>query len=302
MKFGNVADPEDIKLSEDSSGVLQPSDAEFRAFIGLSIWNKSKVKGFYPREAKDELAYYSTQFNSIELNATFFKLFPASTFREWSDKTASGFVFFPKMVQEVTHLRRLNDFEEITAKFIENVSVLGEKLGVVFLQMHNNFSPGNNNDGEASGLERIRNFIDFWKANCSIPLAIEVREIRWHNDPNISNRYYQVLQDNEVANIIIDTAGRRDLIHMRLTTPTAFIRFVGCNKHEIDFKRLDEWAKRIAIWKGEGLQHLYFFLHENEEKHSAILAAHFIQSLNKAAGLDLEPPTLFNRPAPTLMP
>ena len=49
------------------------------------------------------------------------------------------------------------------------------------------------------------------------------------------------------ANIIVDTAGRRDMLHMRLTTPSAFIRYVGAN-HPSDYTRLDDWVERIENW------------------------------------------------------
>jgi len=89
---------------------------------------------------------------------------------------------------------------------------------------------------------------------------------------------------------------------MRLTTDTAFIRFVGCNVDEIDFKRLDDWAKRIAEWKEQGLAEVYFFVHQNIEKESAKLAKYFIERLNEKAGLSLESPTLLNQPAPAMKP
>ena len=77
MKFGSVENPEliDFALPEDHSDT-QPilgkeSGNLLEGFVGCAKWNKGDLKGFYPRGTKDELGYYSTQFNSIELNATF---------------------------------------------------------------------------------------------------------------------------------------------------------------------------------------------------------------------------------------
>ena len=75
------------------------------------------------------------------------------------------------------------------------------------------------------------------------------------------------------------------------TSPTAFIRYVGAN-HDSDYKRLDEWVERIEKWKSEGLQHLYFFVHQNVEKASPLLSAHFIKKLNTAVGTNLKIPQL----------
>ena len=87
----------------------------------------------------------------------------------------------------------------------------------------------------------------------------------------------------------MDTAGRRDLMHMRLTTDTAFIRFVGAN-HESDYKRLDDWVVRLKHWLDLGLRNIYFFVHQNLEVESPLLAAYFIGKLNKACDLALKVP------------
>ena len=54
-------------------------------YVGCAKWNKKDLKNFYPKGVKDELAYYSTQFNCIELNATFYRLFPPATFDTWHE-------------------------------------------------------------------------------------------------------------------------------------------------------------------------------------------------------------------------
>jgi uncharacterized protein YecE (DUF72 family) len=310
MKFGSVNDPSSIEMAVPGSASHFKSERPdgLNAFVGLSKWNKADIKGFYPKDAADELAYYSTQFNSVELNATFFRLFPASQFEKWREQTAPGFIFFPKLTQDISHLRRLRDFEPLVDEFVSNVSHLKEKLGVVFLQTHDNFAPTftAQKTGELGhclgGFSRVELFIKYWRKVCNIPLAIETRQTDWHNDPAVSQKYYKLLEDYDVANIITDTAGRRDQMHMHLTTKTAFIRFVGCNIDEIDYKRLDGWARRITEWKDQGLAEVYFFVHQHKERDSAKLAKFFIERLNETAGVSLEPPTLLNQPAPTMKP
>jgi len=120
-------------------------------------------------------------------------------------------------------------------------------------------------------------------------LAIELRHTDWYNDETVAARTYQLFEEHNVSNIITDTAGRRDLLHMRLTTPDAFIRYVGAN-HETDYSRLDEWVDRLKIWKDHGLRNLYFFVHQNVEKESPLLSAYFIEKLNIALGTDLDLP------------
>ena len=282
MKFGNVenADGIDFTLPADhaeTKGVLDGKDNnDLKIYIGCAKWNKTDLKNFYPRGTKDELAYYSTQFNSVELNATFYRLFPAATFEKWRDAVPSGFKFFPKLGQDISHFRRLKEVSELVNANATNFSLLEEKLGVTFLQMHNNFSP--------KDFERVEAFAENWQFD--IPLAMEFRHTDWFNNPEISAKLYSLLEKHRITNVLVDTAGRRDLLHMRLTTPTPFVRYVGAN-HESDYSRLDDWVERIAEWKKAGIKELYFFVHQNIEKESPLLSAYLIGKLNKKLGMNL---------------
>jgi uncharacterized protein YecE (DUF72 family) len=147
MKFGKVEQPEliDFTLPEDhpNTEVILNNTKEKgnpNIFVGCAKWNKRDLKNFYPKGTKDELAYYSTQFNSIELNATFYRIFPAETHQKWYDKTPDNFKFFPKIVQNVSHLRRLNDEAyPVLEQYLDATSNLKDKLGTIFLQLHNNY-------------------------------------------------------------------------------------------------------------------------------------------------------------------
>jgi uncharacterized protein YecE (DUF72 family) len=296
MKFGQVENPEEIDFTippdhKDTKAVLARSKAkDLEVYVGCAKWNKTDLKNFYPKGTKDELGYYSTQFNCIELNATFYRMFPASQFEKWRENTPAGFKFFPKLVQDISHFRRLKETEELVDTFITNASNLKEKLGVPFLQLHNNFGP--------KDFDRVKAFAENWKYD--VPLAMEFRKTDWYNDAEVSVKLYDLLEKNKIANVLVDTAGRRDLMHMRLTTPTAFVRWVGAN-HISDRDRLDEWVTRIADWKKQGLKELYFFVHQNIEKESPLLSAHLIERLNKKIGTDLAiPQTLTPKAGDTL--
>jgi uncharacterized protein YecE (DUF72 family) len=191
-----------------------------------------------------------------------------------------NFKFFPKFNQGVTHYARLKDVEERCEQFAENIVFLKEKLGMPFLQMHDNFG--------AKEFEKVENFVrNVWTYD--IPIAMEFRKSEWHTDPNVSGQLYDLLESHGITNVLVDTAGRRDLMHMRMTTPTPFIRWVGAN-HESDFSRLDEWVDRLDEWKKQGMRRLYFFVHQNVEERSPLLSAYFIERLNKKLGTELHIP------------
>lgn len=295
MKFGRVDRPElidfsmpgDHKNTETLIKNLNDTDA-FKVHVGCAKWNKRDLKNFYPRGTKDELSYYSRQFNCIELNATFYRIFPTETYQKWKEKTPENFTFFPKIVQNVSHLRRLNEHAyPVLQNYLDVTSNLEQKLGTLFLQMHSNFSPKDWN--------RVVNFVEKWPKE--FRLAIEFRHTDWFNDEKVAQELYQLLEENGIANILVDTAGRRDLMHMRLTNDEAFIRFVGAN-HKSDYSRLDDWITRLNEWKSLGLKKINFFVHQNMELESPLLSAYFIRKLNKKWGCDLKiPNTLIDSPS-----
>jgi len=98
-----------------------------------------------------------------------------------------------------------------------------------------------------------------------------------------------MLEENNISNIIVDSAGRRDIMHMRLTNTRAFVRYVGAN-HNSDYSRLDDWVERLKIWKDNGIKDINFFVHQNIEKESPLLSAYLIKQLNSKLGTDLKIP------------
>jgi uncharacterized protein YecE (DUF72 family) len=289
MKFGQVDDLQQIDFTippdhPDTTKLLKRTSKsnDFEVYVGCAKWNKKDLKNFYPRGTRDELAYYSTQFNSIELNATFYRLYGPETFAGWHETVPEHFRFFPKLEQTISHFKRLKEVQELVELNVVNMSHLREKLGMTFLQLHENFGP--------KDFERVEAFLKNWTFD--IPLAVEFRHPKWYNDAEVSSKLYELLERHEVTHILVDSAGRRDLMHLRLTTPSAFIRWVGANDPESDRARLDDWIVRIAKWKKAGLQRLFFFVHQNEEQESPALAAHFIERLNNKIGSTLTIPTI----------
>lgn len=286
MKFGKVEDASVIDFTlpptrPETLALLKtyPKRKKFEVYVGCAKWNKTDLKGFYPPKTKDELAYYATQFNSIELNATYYNTPSKEQVRTWKDKTPPDFRFFPKITQSISHYSRLLNTEEKVKDYTDSIAFFEEKLGSVFLQLHENFKP--------KDLDRLEHFIStFPKA---FPLAVEVRNEEWFADQQVFEDYCGVLIKNNATNIIVDTAGRRDMLHMRLTNDAAFIRYVGAN-HASDYDRLEEWIGRLKEWHSAGLSKLYFFIHQNVELESPLLATYFIKKLNEVFDMDLRYP------------
>lgn len=288
MKFGKVDNPGDFEfvLSEDHPSTKKilggKALKKTNIFVGCAKWNKKDLKGFYPRGTKDELVYYATQFNSIELNATFYRIFPASVVENWYQKAGTDFKFFPKMPQIISQFRRLKNCDAEQSAYLDSIAHLKEKLGMIFLQMNPNFAP--------KSFEVLQAFIENWPKG--FPLALELRHTDWFNN-GVEKELYALLEKHKIANIIVDTAGRRDLLHMKLTTKDAFIRYNGAN-HESDYTRLDDWVDRLESWIKQGLKNVYFFVHQNHEQASPLLSKYFIEQLNKRLSVNLKVPQLPN--------
>lgn len=295
MKFGQVADPSkiDFTLPKDhprTTEILKQNKKGLdNISIGCAKWNKTDLKGFYPKGTKDELTYYATQFNSIELNATFYGMPTSEQVLTWKEKTPADFKFFPKITNTVSHFRRLLNIDDVVTQFATAVLNFDEKLGMVFLQLHDNFKP--------KDYDRLEQFVSKWPKE--VPLAIELRNTEWFTDEEIFDTICKLFEENNITNIIVDTAGRRDMLHMRLTTPNAFIRYVGANA-ESDYERLDDWMKHLTKWKKEGLQNLYFFVHQNLEKASPLLSAYLIEEMNKSWKTEITVPKMGQEKMPSL--
>ena len=286
MKFGKVENPELVdftlpKTPKETIDLLNKAGKSdnFEVYVGCAKWNKQDLKNFYPPKTKDELSYYSTQFNSIELNATYYRSPSKENVETWANKTPKDFKFFPKIPQSISHYGRLQNVTDKLNQYLDAVALFEEKLGMIFLQMHENFAP--------KDFEKLENFIQNFPKG--YPLAVELRHEDWFSNEENFNRLVSLLEKHNISNIIVDTAGRRDMVHMRLTSNEAFVRFVGANIPS-DYERLDEWIETIKLWKAEGLQKLYFFIHQHFEIESPILAKYFIKKLNNDLDLDIRGP------------
>jgi uncharacterized protein YecE (DUF72 family) len=174
----------------------------------------------------------------------------------------------------------LKDARELTDRFLEGISGFEENLGPVFLMPHPGMGP--------KTLETMEIFVQSIPKD--IQLFVELRHPDWFQDPDAFRQVFDMFERNKVGSIITDASGRRDCVHMRLTTPQAFIRFVGNGLHPTDYTRVDDWVQRIKLWIEQGIEKVYFFMHQHEEIHSPELSKYVIQQINKHCGTSIPEP------------
>lgn len=299
MEFGRVKPEEldlvDFSLPPDTDLTLKTLAAAkaklpLQVHVGCAKWGRKEWVGkIYPPKTKDAnfLDEYVKHFNCIELNATFYNVYPEATISKWKDKTESnsGFKFCPKFSQSISHIRRLKNAEEITTQFYQGIMAFGDKLGPLFLQLSDNFAP--------KSFPEIKAYLEHLPKD--VPVFVELRHKEWYANSEARESAFNLFHELGMGAVITDASGRRDCVHMTLPTPHAFIRFVGNSLHRTDYQRVDEWVERIAQWKEQGLQSVWFFMHQHDERYSPELADYVSEQLSKKLGLDLPRPNFIDR-------
>lgn len=293
MEFGKIETEDisqvDFTLPPDANATSlilkkhKDTNRKTEIFVGCAKWGRKDWVGkIYPAKTKeaDFLNHYSKHFNCIELNATFYRMPTISQTSGWAAKAEGDFKFCPKFTDQITHRKRLKDVKEATDRFLKGISGFEEKLGPLFLMPHPGMGP--------KTLETMEAFIQYLPED--LKLFVELRHPEWFANAEANSNVFSMFERNKAGSIITDASGRRDCVHMRLTTPEAFIRFVGNGLHPTDYTRIDDWVQRIKSWMEQGIHKVYFFMHQHEEIHSPELSRYLIQQLNKHCGTSIPEP------------
>ena len=290
MDFGKISDFHEVDFTlpdthQQTSVVLGGSKStRLKVYLGTPVWANANFKGkIYPEKTpqNEYLNNYQEHFQSIELNTTHYQTPSLERVKNWTSKVSSDFKFCPKFPQTISHAQ--GDFSQLTHEiedFLNSLEYFKDNLGISFIQFSDYFDHNN--------FKYIKNFIKRFPSH--IPLAIELRNKCWFQDSPISNMMFALLHKHNISTVLSDVSGRRDVLHMRLTTNKAFIRFTGNSLHLTDFQRLDEWMERIEIWRDQGLDELYFFLHQPDESQCIELAEHIAPILQKLTKFPIKSP------------
>jgi len=275
--------PQTRQVLAQSAGPVQP-----QVYVGCPVWAcRNWVGKIYPPLAKEKdfLPLYTRQFNCIELNTTHYRTPDGPTIARWQREAAPGSKFCPKLLQEITHQHLLQGkMAQAQAQlFADQVAGLGDKLGTVFMQLPPYFGPDKTKE--------LATFLHHWPRQ--IPLAVEFRHEAWFTAGGARmNEIAGIMQELSVGTVITDVAGRRDVLHQRLTSPVAVLRLVGNGLHPSDYQRADDWVQRFKTWFGLGLRAAYIFVHEPDNALAPELADYVITKLNQACGLALARPRI----------
>jgi uncharacterized protein YecE (DUF72 family) len=289
IDFSLPPDGEQTKITLKGKAVANP-----RFYVGCAKWGRKEwVNLIYPPKTKEKdfLAEYVKHFNAIELNAVFYSIPKEDQIVKWKQMANENesFLFCPKFSRTITHMKRLNNVQAETDLYLKAVSAFGEKLGPCFLQLGDNFGPKN--------MEVLQRYLESLPRD--LDLFLEVRHEDWFVSADDRKALFSLLAKLKIGAAITDASGRRDCLHMELPTPKAFIRFVGNGGRFLessDMKRVDDWVDRLEDWLANGLEEIYFFLHQHDESDTPLIADYTIKKFNERLGSKLARINFIDKP------
>jgi len=206
--------------------------------IGTSGWHyKHWVGRYYPEDVKPAgmLAHYLRDFDTVELNNTFYQLPKEESFDAWRQSTPPDFVFAVKGSRFLTHMVKLKDPERGLVNFMPRAERLRSKLGPILWQLPPRWN---------ANLERLEEFLQ--KLPPRHRYSFELRNETWMTDAAL-----ELLKKYNAAFCIYELAGYHspieitaDWTYIRLHGPTAF-KYQGSYSD----RQLERWAERIEMWK-----------------------------------------------------
>ena len=215
--------------------------------IGCSGWNYPHWREiFYPGglSARRWLEHYATLFDTVEVNATFYRLPTRRAVSGWAEQSPPGFLFAVKGSRYLTHVRRLRDTGHGVSRFYSPLEPLiaEGKLGPVLWQLPATFRRDD---------ERLAIFLDGLPPGRH---AVELRHESWFADD-----VYSLLRERQAALTIGDHPDR-PFQTRELTACWTFVRFHYGRGRDGNYSRrqLEEWRSRIAQWRRRVDVYAYF--------------------------------------------
>jgi uncharacterized protein YecE (DUF72 family) len=224
--------------------------------IGTSGYHyKHWVGPYYPQTIKSSgmLAHYGNDFDTVELNNTFYQLPNESTFQAWRDNTPDEFLFAVKGSRFITHMIKLRDPQRGLGNFLPRAELLGKKLGPILWQLPPNWKVNT---------ERLESFL------AELPrkhqYTFELRHESW-----MCEEVYDILRRYGAAFCIYELAGYQT--PLQLTADWTYVRLHGPtrNKYQGSYseEQLAEWAARIRSWS-KMLSHIYVYFDNDDSAYA----------------------------------
>jgi uncharacterized protein YecE (DUF72 family) len=218
-----------------------------RIRIGCSGWNYDHWRElFYPRGLPTSrwLLHYAETFDTVEVNATFYRLPTTRATKSWAETTPDGFLFAIKASRYLTHVKRLRELTDGWKRFSERIEPIVEagKLGPLLWQLPEQFH--RDDDRLAAALEALppgRHSFEFRHESWFVP------------------QVEKLLRSHEAALVVGDDPKRPFQTHSR-TADWMYLRFHRGRGRDGNYTpaQLRDWAARVRAWRRRGEVYAYF--------------------------------------------
>jgi len=220
--------------------------------IGTMGWSYDFWRGnFYPEGSENLLTEYAKNFGTVEIDNTFYRIPSRDNVLKWKEETPDDFIFSAKFPQKITHIKMLQDCQEELEVFIEHMSLMGNKLGPMLIQLPPGFKP------EQSGI--LKDFLAVLPEKYRF--AVEVKNKKW-----LDEKFYDMLGDNKVALALIDHPRMPEM--NTITADFTYIRWEGDRKKitgtlgKVERDRsedIKEWAVKIKGFLDNSIEVFGYF-------------------------------------------
>jgi len=197
----------------------------------------------YPEELsrREWLSYYAREFDTCELNTTFYRMPAPAMLERMAEKVPPGFLFSVKAFQGITHERE--EGLKLAPEFTEALEPLREagKLGAVLAQFPYSFHPTEENQ---QYLMRLR------QAFGPAPVVVEFRDAKWATEDT-----FDILEEMGLGYCCVDEPPLKGLMPpiAAATGPVAYVRFHGRNSAKW-WQHAEAWERYDYTYKPEELQ------------------------------------------------
>lgn len=204
-------------------------------YVGTSGYTYKDWRGiFYPKGVpqREWLSFYAQHFDTVEINATFYRPFPRSVYEQWHTRTPDHFRFTLKGPRLITHEKKLHAVEDDLRQFVEHAAGLGDKLALMLWQ----FAPQTKADGQ---LERLKAFLPLLPQR--VKQVFEFRHTSWFN-----NEVYDLLNQYDAGFVINDSS--RFPAREVITGSLMYVRFHGPQQLYASLyspEQMQAWAAKI---------------------------------------------------------
>lgn len=215
-------------------------------WVGTSGWSYDHWDGiFYPEELPRShwSAYYRSQFPTVEVNATFYRLPRESTVIKWRNESAGGFRYVIKGSRYITHLRRLANCEEPVSLFLSRVAPLHPVMLALLWQL----PPDLSRDDDL--LEQFLRLLPATLGGFRLRHAVEFRHRSW-----VTDEVHELLRRHNVANVWVSSQAMP--ADWTRTSDFVYARFHGLQggwEHDYTRGELAPWADALCAVDADGV-------------------------------------------------